>query len=549
MEPVRTLAVHCLDWPIVAAGLALDEPAAVLHANRVVATSPAARAEAVHRGLRRREAQSRCPGMVVIDHDPVRDARVFEPLLVAVETVTPRVEVTRPGRCAFPTRGPSRYFGGDSALAHRVAGLVTEALEGRGEVRVGVADSPFAAALAARPGPADQTDQAERVTVVPPGDNGDFLAPFPVATLDRPELAGVLVRLGLPTLGDVAALPVADLVARFGQEGERAHRLATGSDDRPPATRRPPPDLEQREELDPPAERVDQAAFVAKRLADRLHSELERRGLACTRLAVVAETEHGERRERLWRHEGALGAAAIADRVRWQLDGWLHGGPAVRPTGGIALLGLIPDEVVAATGRQLGFWGGQTEATERATRALARVQGILGAGAVTVPEPAGGRHPDELVDLVPAETVDLARRGTTIGPDATDPAGTDEASPHGDDRYSGEQGAAPWPGRLPAPTPAMVLTEPVPVEMVDRQGDPVGVSGRGLATAAPARFSRDGGPWVDIEAWAGPWPVDERWWDAAAHRRRARFQVIAADGRAHLLVIEAGSWWLEATYD
>jgi protein ImuB len=517
VDPVRTLAVHCFDWPVVAAGLPLDEPAAVLHANRVVATSPAARALAVHRGLRRREAQSRCPGLTVLDHDPVRDARSFEPLVVAVEAVTPRVEVTRPGRCAFPTRGPSRYFGGDNALARRVADLAAAALDGRGEAQVGVADSPFAAALAAR---------SPQVTVVPPAGTGDFLAPFPVAALDRPELADVLVRLGLPTLGAVAALPRADLVARFGREGERAHRLATGSDDRPPATRRPPPDLAVRVELDPPAERVDQAAFAAKRLADDLHADLERRGLACTRVAVVAETEHGERRERLWRHEGALSAAAIADRVRWQLDGWLHGGPAVRPTCGIAVLALVPDEVVPATGRQLGFWGGQTEAAERATRALARVQGMLGAGSVTVPEPAGGRHPEDLVDLVPAETVDLARRGS-----------------------AGDRAARPWPGRLPEPSPAVVLTERVPVEVVDQAGVPVGVSGRGLVTAAPARLSRDGAPWVVVDAWAGPWPVDERWWDAAAHRRRARFQVLAEDGRAHLLVIEGGRWWLEATYD
>ena len=529
MEPVRTLVVHCLDWPVVAAGVPLDEPAAVLHANRVVATSPAARAVAVHRGLRRREAQARCPSLIVLDHDPVGEARAFEPVLLGVEAVTPRIEVTRPGRCAFPTRGPSRYFGGDTALAHRVVDLVAQVLDGRGEVRVGVADSPFAAALAAR---GDRHDRDDRVTVVPSGGDADYLAPFPVAALDRPDLTDVLVRLGLRTLGAVASLPVGDLMARFGWEGERAHRLAAGCDDRPPATRRPPPDLEARIELDPPADRVDQAAFVAKRLADQLHDELERRGLACTRVAVVAETEHGERRERLWRHEGALSVAAIADRVRWQLAGWLQGGTAVRPTSGVAVLALVPDEVVPATGRQLGFWGGQTEAAERAIRALARVQGILGSGSVTVPEQAGGRHPGELVDLVPAETVDLALRGSRT------PPGPGEAPT-----------AAPWPGRLPPPSPAVVLVDPVPVTVVDRLGEPVGVSGRGLVTAAPARLSRDGGSGVTIDSWAGPWPVDEHWWDADAHHRQARFQVVTDDGRAHLLVVESGRWWLEATYD
>jgi protein ImuB len=52
-----------------------------------------------------------------------------------------------------------------------------------------------------------------------------------------------------------------------------------------------------------------------------------------------------------------------------------------------------------------------------------------------------------------------------------------------------------------------------------------------------------------VAGWAGPWLVDERWWDTANHRRRARFQVLTAEGRALLLSVEEGRWWLEATYD
>jgi protein ImuB len=54
---------------------------------------------------------------------------------------------------------------------------------------------------------------------------------------------------------------------------------------------------------------------------------------------------------------------------------------------------------------------------------------------------------------------------------------------------------------------------------------------------------------VAITGWAGPWPADERWWDPAAARRRARLQVLLDDGTAHLLVLERGQWHLEATYD
>ena len=46
-KAVRTLVVWCPDWPITAAGCTPAEPAAVFHANRVVACSEAAREQRV----------------------------------------------------------------------------------------------------------------------------------------------------------------------------------------------------------------------------------------------------------------------------------------------------------------------------------------------------------------------------------------------------------------------------------------------------------------------------------------------------------------------
>ncbi|MFN0090632.1 MAG: DNA polymerase Y family protein, partial [Acidimicrobiales bacterium] len=139
MEVVRTLVVWCPDWPVAALGL-LDRPAAVLEANRVAAASPAARREGVRVGLRRRDAQARCPELVLAERDARREARAFEPVVAAVGAFSPLVELARPGSCALPTRGPSRYFGGDHALAAKVVAAVSEALAGRGRGRVGVAD-------------------------------------------------------------------------------------------------------------------------------------------------------------------------------------------------------------------------------------------------------------------------------------------------------------------------------------------------------------------------------------------------------------------------
>jgi len=501
--------VWCPDWPVTAAGIDAETPAAVVFANRVVACSAGARGEGVKRGLRRREAQGRCPELVILEHDPGRDARAFEPVVAAVESLTPRVEIVRPGLCALATRGPSRYFGGDHALARLMADTVAMVSVGDSSAtlttfpsQVGIADGLFAAELAAR-----------QSLVVPVGESPEFLAPFPIGALDRLELADLLQRLGIRTLGAFAALPTTDVLARFGPDGATAHRLARGLDERSVVGRQPPPDLAVSLELDPPAERVDTAAFAAKQLAHELHEQLADRGLACTRVAIEADTEHGEHLVRLWRHDGALTPAAMAERVRWQLDGWLTASGGL--SGGLTLIRLTPDEVKPAGGRQLGFWGGAAEADERAGRGLARVQGILGIDAVVTPVLTGGRSPAEQVRFVPWGD---ARQAVPV--------------------------TEPWPGQVPPPAPSTVHVPPVPTDVVDADGAPVTVTGRGLLAADPARLAGE-----TVTAWAGPWLADERWWDPPAHRRRARFQMVTANGVARLVALENGRWWVEATYD
>src|SRR4029453_7662535 len=100
------VVVWCPDWPVVAAGAPPGGLTAVVHANRVGACSPATRgvagppapgAEGAPPGLRRREAQSRCPELELLAHDPARDARAFDPVLAAVEQLPPWVGALQPG--------------------------------------------------------------------------------------------------------------------------------------------------------------------------------------------------------------------------------------------------------------------------------------------------------------------------------------------------------------------------------------------------------------------------------------------------------------------
>ena len=103
-----------------------------------------------------------------------------------------------------------------------------------------------------------------------------------------------------------------------------------------------------------------------------LHRSLLAAGVGCTRLAIHAETTNGQELERVWRCAEPLTEDATADRVRWQLDGWLNRRHQQdRPCAPISVLRLRPVEVVSAEALQLPLWGGLGEEDRlRARRAL-----------------------------------------------------------------------------------------------------------------------------------------------------------------------------------
>ena len=513
----RVLAIWCMDWPAVAAAAAVGLPPtaqiAVTCANRVVACSAAARAAGVRRGLRRREAQARCPQVHVAVADPARDASFFEGVMVAVDDVVPRAEVLRPGLLVLPVRGAARYFGSEQEAAQRLTDAVAAA---GAECQVGIADQLPTAVFAARAG-----------RVVEPGADAQFLSGLSIRQLStepslsgpgRAELADLLWRLGIRTFAQFAELPRGDVVSRFGPDALVAHRMVRGEPGRAPGGRELPPELDAVLNCDPPIDRVDAAAFAGRTLAATLHRSLEAAGVGCTRLAIHAVTAGGGEYSRVWRCAEPLTEDATADRVRWQLDGWLtKRRDGDRPTGPVTVLRLQPVEVVSAEALQLPLWGGLGEEDRmRARRALVRVQGLLGQEAVQVPVLSGGRGPTERITLTPL----------------------------GDEPVPAAEPDHPWPGRLPSPSPTVLRDEPV--ELLDAQGDPVRVTARGMFTSEPARLDGAGLTW-----WAGPWAVDERWWEDGASGRTARAQVLVAGEppRALLLCYRRRRWYLEGAYE
>ncbi|WP_395692901.1 DNA polymerase Y family protein [Nocardioides sp.] len=510
------MAVWCPDWPVVAAlaeeGLPTHLPAAVFSANVVQACNGGARTAGVRRGMRRRDAQSRCPGLQVHQASPDRDARAFEPVLAAVEELRPGVAPLRPGLLAL--RAPARFHGGEESGA----ALLAERLVGHGvwDCRFGVADELFTAEQAAR------RAAPQECHVVEPGESRTFLRALPVETLDDLDAVSLMKRLGLRSLGDLADLSATDVRDRFGPHVAWVHRVVGGDGAVLLATRTPPPEHTRHVDFEPPLDNAETISFSVRRTADAFVGGLAGQGLVCTEVLVEARCE-GEvepASSRLWLHPRWFTAADLVDRLHWQLQGALGRSGEVRAP--VDRVTFVPVTVVPDAVHADGLWGGTDERVERG---IARVQGLLGHEAVVRPVLQGGRSPRDRQALVP-----WGERPTGLRPRA-------------------DQGGPPWPGSIPAPAPARVLSSPWAAEVVGGGGRSVDVDERGAVTCPPERFRPGPGDgWQPVGAWAGPWPVEELWWERPS-RRVARFQVVGVDGRAWLMTWDSGVWWTEAAYD
>ncbi|MDB5280859.1 MAG: polymerase family protein [Ferruginibacter sp.] len=517
---LRSMVLWIPDWPIIAAirsgALPSDAPLALIDKGSVFACSAAARAEGVKRGLRVREAQARCTDLVVQPYEQQLDQRTFETVVTAIEELMTGVQVVRPGICAIRSRGPAGYYGGEKPAGLALIGLLDQL--GIPGARVGIADGPFTAEQAARTATAGR-----RVRIVPEGESAAFLAPLPVSLLEAPALITLLRRLGITTLADFAALPADDVLGRFGEGGAHLHALSGGLDSRPIIARVAPEELDVSIGFEPPLDRVDQVTFGVRALADDFIQALVRERLVCTAIRIELDTESGDYSERSWLHPRSFTAADVVDRVRWQLQGSGEVDAGLRS--GVSAVRIVPEAVDAIGNHEVGLFGAGTD--ERVHSGLSRVQSMLGHGGVLTAVLSGGRT--------------LADRQVTV--------------PWGDRPLLTRAPAQPWPGQLPQPAPSTVFPAPHPVHVFGPAGESVEVSDRGVLSAAPAQFSpaASGRDLRRITAWAGPWPVVERWWDADNTTKANRFQVVDAAGTAWLLVQETtgsgSSWSAEARYD
>lgn len=526
---MRAAALWFPDWPVQAARLdsgdELAEPIAIAAQHRVKVCSHAARQLGIRRGMRVRNAQAVAPELTVVDDNPDRDGRMFASLAASFDEVAASVEVLRPGLVVVDVEAAGRFHGSeDKALE-----MLIDAASRRGiDTQAGAADEIATALIAAR---------ASRV--VAPGGSAEFLAAQPLGVLVAEEslaadadIVRALGQLGVSTLGELAKLPPNAVTTRFGAKGMRIHRIASAAPDRRVAPELPVEDLAVAITPEDPIERVDAAAFAARALAASLHERLKETGRNCLRLKVVAELGDGTRVERVWRTREALTEAGTADRVRWQLDGWLtslRSAQGGQDGQGGAITSLILEPLEFAPPEPVGELWADGASTDTARRVVERVQSQLGIDAVLQPRLVGGRGVAERVAMLPF---------------GEEPEDVEKQS---------------WPGAIPAPLPARLgggIDHPASrIMLIDASGAPVIVTAEALLSAEPYGLAWGEKRYL-VTGWAGPWPVDAGWWaqtDLPAGRV-ARMQVVGREGGQEgavtgwLLVWSRRSWRVEAVY-
>lgn len=479
-------------WALRRPGVSHDEPAqAVDDGNTVVAVNSIAASCGVTVGMQRSEAEALCPVILTIERDPTAEMARFEPIVQHIESIVPRVEVTDPGLVFIPIAGAVAYYGGEQALIERIDKEVDAF---GGDRRIGLAAGPFAAWQAVR-----VTSESDPIHVV--DDDEAFLAGLDVSAIGSEDLIATFRWLGITTLGALAELPYDAVISRFGRRGLEAHRTARGIAE-PVRPRDIPQDPSVGSSFDPPIVDLEQASFIARNLSQRMISGLAPHGLAPHRVIVTAVAHDGTEWVRTWRSADPFDDHTLAERVRWQLRAWVDGVSAgIR--GGIVSLRLEPHDL-SGSGRQLALEE-DARSVEETHRALMEVQAVAGPDSILVASPQGGRDPDQQVLW--------SRWGDEQRTPTRDPS-------------------APWPGKIPGPSPSLIPPDPVPFAVSWFDGAPEQVRLR----------SR----WVPVLSWAGPWRHVGRWWDGEGSSDR--YQIVTSAG-AYLCEVRDGSTYLIGVYD
>ena len=342
-----------------------------------------AEAFGVRAGMRLGEALARCPELLLVPPDPERAEAAWEDALRRLEGVGAAVEPGLPGEAFFEAGGLRGLYGSVEGALRRARDAIGPPVRlGAGRTRL----CAYAAARRARPRRAP--------VLVPDAMTRAFLAPLPVgllyerltsyraapgrgaeeaARICSADIPDKLERLGVESLGQLAALPDPAIADRFGRLGLTALRMARG-EEVPLRPRRVHESLVEGLEL---GEAISgrQLERVVALLVDRLLANPARRGRSLRRLRLAARLAGGGG----WRDEAALRrATADHERLLLALQSKLDGipGPVVS-----LILRALETGPPAGEQSELGSQAADSR-RKRLAEAVRQVRAIAGKDAV-----------------------------------------------------------------------------------------------------------------------------------------------------------------------
>lgn len=479
-------------------------------------------------------------GSVVVPGAREEEEPAARRLAAAFLAVSPRVMVVAPHLCRVDARGWERR-GGEPALARALHGAAARVGVRAG---VGIADVAVAADAAAalavrgrgRPAASERepvTDAAgfPRTLIVPPEGARGFLAPLPLEVLGLSDpMADALRMLGFRAAGELADRDGAELEARFGPEGLRAHRRARGEEERLFWPRSPGEPPETSVELGVAVREIEPLLFVLGPLLDRLCEDVDDGGWHIRRLVLRLELEGGERREisvhpaRPTLRRGLLHELCRAGLERSAAS---RDGGEGRLSAPVTALALRAVERAAPEVRQEDLFAARTRDPAAAAAALSRIRARLGEGAVAVPAPRPHHRPER-----------RSRWRPLSGPEESggwEGGGGGKARA----RVSAERTSAGGVGQdEPAPGVLRLLSAPRALEVRCEADRPAAI--------------RDGEGLHDLVAAEGPERLSGDWWEAPY--RREYYRVCTARGELLWIFREgaeegAPCWWLHGWWD
>lgn len=251
-----------------------------------MALNRAARALGLTAGTRLADARAACPALLTAPAEPEADRRALEALAQWCGRWTPWPATDGADGILLDITGCAHLFGGETGLLADLG----QRLDGLGLThRLAIADRRAAAWAWARHG----------TGAILPADRGvDLLHSLPLAALQlEPELLAVLGRLGLHRIGELAALPRASLLTRFGAGLVARLEALLDDSETPFVPLRPPPRFTVRMAWPEPIGRHEDVVAAARLLLGDLCAALERAQRGALRLGLSLWRLDGERLE------------------------------------------------------------------------------------------------------------------------------------------------------------------------------------------------------------------------------------------------------------